>query len=472
MNNIINYSERIVALYVRVSTEQQAEEGFSIDGQIERLKAYCVAMGWSNIKVYCDAGYSGASLNRPDIQNLIVDAEAGRIGKVVVYKLDRLSRSQKDTLFLIEDIFMPNDIAFISLNESFDTSSPYGRVMIGIISAFSQFERENIKIRTQMGLIERVKRGYWKGGGNIPFGFTYDKNTGILTPHPEESAVVKQMYYLYLKGYSLGRLAKLFGFNGGRIVKQILERRSNIGVVTYKGEEYPGLHEPLIDEETFNLTMERMAARAVNHVSKTQYHLLTGLLYCGDCGAKMRYVPWRKKGYKIMCYSRDKTRNNMHTDKSDSCKFNSIWAHEVEEIVLQDLFKVAVSVPPKSYLIDFGDPVESLRNQIQAVENKIRRLYNFLGESDNDTLLEVIKQNQEVLRSLKEELEYEIENKPEEPSVVLIQNNQVRISDLWKYLSKEEQQSVVRCFVDKVVITGDNIEIYYKVNLYNTKNAA
>ena len=121
-------------LYIRVSTEAQAEEGYSIGAQQERLEAYCRAMGWKNYQLYTDPGFSGSNLNRPQMQRLIADVQAGKVSAVVVYKLDRLSRSQKDTLYLIEDIFIPHNAAFVSLNENIDTGTPYGRAVIWILS--------------------------------------------------------------------------------------------------------------------------------------------------------------------------------------------------------------------------------------------------------------------------------------------------------------------------------------------------
>lgn len=113
-------------LYIRVSTEAQAEEGYSIGAQQERLEAYCRAMGWENYQLYTDPGFSGSNLNRPQMQRLIADVQAGKVSAVAVYKLDRLYRSQKDALYLIEDVFIPHNVAFVSLNENIDTGTPYG----------------------------------------------------------------------------------------------------------------------------------------------------------------------------------------------------------------------------------------------------------------------------------------------------------------------------------------------------------
>ena len=150
------------ALYIRVSTLEQAQEGYSIGAQKERLLAFCKAHDWLVADFYIDGGYSGSNLDRPGIQKLI--AETGSFDLVLVMKLDRLSRSQRDTLYLIEDVFLPAGVDFISMAESFDTSTPFGRAMIGILSVFAQLEREQIKERTFMGRVERAKEGLFHGG--------------------------------------------------------------------------------------------------------------------------------------------------------------------------------------------------------------------------------------------------------------------------------------------------------------------
>ena len=143
---------KTAAIYIRVSTDFQAEEGYSIDAQKEQLTAYCVSKGIKHYDYYIDGGWSGSNINRPELQRLIEDIKKNRISHVIVYKLDRLSRSQKDTLYLIEDIFNVYGVSFVSINESIDTASPTGRLMIGILSAFAQLERENIRMRTRMGM--------------------------------------------------------------------------------------------------------------------------------------------------------------------------------------------------------------------------------------------------------------------------------------------------------------------------------
>ena len=250
------------ALYLRVSTEAQADEGYSLAAQAEKLEAYCRMKGIDRFTQYVDGGFSGSNLSRPAVTQLIDCIRRGEVERVVVYKLDRLSRSQKDTLYLIEDVFAPHGVDFVSINENIDTGTPYGRAMIGILSAFAQLERENIFLRTRMGMVERVRQGYWPGGGKIPFGYDYDAAKGILVPN-RDADTVREIYARYLAGESAGSIARALGLRYEHLVRQILDRESNTGIILYKGERYPGRHEPLIDRETWLRAQRRLERHGV-----------------------------------------------------------------------------------------------------------------------------------------------------------------------------------------------------------------
>ena len=186
--------KKLTACYARVSTQEQVKEGYSIDEQIERLRSYCEAMGWNRFKIYVEAGASGGNMNRPALQEMLKDIRSGMIEKVVVYKLDRLSRSQKDTLNLIEDEFLAHGVDFISMCENFDTSSPFGRAMVGILAVFAQLEREQIKERMNMGREARAKEGKWVGVGNSPVG--YDYIDGALQINEFEAVQIRELFEL------------------------------------------------------------------------------------------------------------------------------------------------------------------------------------------------------------------------------------------------------------------------------------
>ena len=205
-----NAKTRKTALYIRVSTDSQFEEGYSVDAQKQKLEQYCKLKDIEKYEFYIDGGWSGSNIDRPEMKRMMDEIIEKKIDSVIVYKLDRLSRSQKDTVFLLEDVFIPNNCNFISLNENFDTTTPYGKAMIGILSVFAQLERENIRERTRMGMYERVKSGLWMGCVIIPFGYDYDPSKDILVPN-EHAEEVKQIFELYTQGYSSYELSKMFG---------------------------------------------------------------------------------------------------------------------------------------------------------------------------------------------------------------------------------------------------------------------
>ncbi len=456
--NLKSEQVKKAALYARVSTDAQREEGYSIDAQKEMLVAFCKTKRIAEYEFYVDGGFSGSSVDRPELQRLIADVHAGKIYSVVVYKLDRLSRSQKDTLYLIEDVFNPHGTDFVSLNENMDTSTPIGRAMLGIMSAFAQLERETIRERTSLGMRERVKSGLWMGGGKIPFGFDYDPKQGILVPN-RDAEKVKQVYDLYLRGFSFRRIASILDLKYERLAEQILLRRSNTGVIFYKGEEYQGRHQPIVSEETYKAAVSLYKQRSKKGLI-TARCLLAGLIICGMCGSKMRYQKWGKSGYKIYCYSQDSGKR--HLAKGDgACDNIKIWADELENVVIKDLFAVARERIEESVDVKETDIGVELQRRYEAAERRLKTLYNLYAESEEPTLLEIINEIRKELMELKRIIEDESEREKE---ILRNKETATEISDLreaWDYMTVEEKQSVLRRCVDKIIITGEKTDIYY-----------
>lgn len=455
---LVKIPKQHAGLYIRVSTDAQFEEGYSVDAQKEMLAAYCKTKQISSYQFYIDGGFTGSNIERPEMQRLMNDVRDGRISHVIVYKLDRLSRSQKDTLYLIEDVFNPNQVDFVSLNENMDTSTPIGRAMLGIMSAFAQLERETIRERTRMGMKERVKNGYWMGGGRIPFGYDYDREQGILIPN-EDAKTVKKIYDLYLQGYSPERIAHLAGLKYERLAIQILTRKTNAGFICYNGEEYPGRHEPIISLETYEKAMALMKERSVKRFTDSHY-LLSGLVYCGKCGAKMRYQKWGKNGCKLCCYSQQKSKP--YLIKDPDCDNEKPWADEVEEAVIADLMQIsleernAVSPAQPCQVLDL------LEEQAANCANKIKRLYNLYAQDGNPLLLETIEENQLKLQELQNQVKREQEwnetsKKSHETKEML-----TGIRNIWGYMTPHEKQHFLRQCIQKVVVTGETVEVFYQ----------
>ena len=173
-------------IYIRVSTQEQAEEGYSLGEQEERLKKYAEAMEWKVEHIYKDGGFSGGNMERPALKQMIDAIKHGKTDIVLVDKLDRLSRSQFDTLYLIKKIFNENNVAFVSRAEAFDTSSSFGRAMVGILAVFAELERERIKERMSEGRQGRLKEGKFRGGNTVSYGYDYAPNLGYLVPNDYE----------------------------------------------------------------------------------------------------------------------------------------------------------------------------------------------------------------------------------------------------------------------------------------------
>lgn len=450
--------DKIAAIYIRVSTDAQAEDGYSIEAQKEQLAAYCVSKGIKNYKFYIDGGWSGSNINRPEIQKLIKDSQDGKISHCIVYKLDRLSRSQKDTLYLIEDVFIPNDVSFVSLNETLDTSTPMGKLMIGILSAFAQLERENIRLRTRMGMKERVKDGYWMGGGRIPFGYDYDREQGILVQNADAEKV-KKIYSMYIDGKSPQQIANILGLKYDRLVTQIITRKTNYGVIEYNGEIYQGRHEPIVSKDVYERAIQCMKERSIVHVS-TGDHLLTGLIICGQCGAKMRYQKWNKDGRcKLVCYSQQKSKK--YLIKDDNCTQEKVWADEVEEAVLNYLFSLDESQDEVDSNVNINKTniIDELKNTIQETERKIKKLYNLYADSDNDLLLETINEQRDKLQKAITKLDVEEKKLSEENNKIASAQFVTNLRDTWEYMSTEERKKVLRMLINKITIKDENITI-------------
>ena len=243
----------LAAIYIRVSTEDQAQHGFSLAGQEEALKNYCTALGYEIYNVYRDEGKSAKDIkHRPEMQKLLSDAENKLFSAIFIYKLDRFSRSLKDLVLMVDKLKEWN-VDFISLQDRIETASASGKLMFHIISAFAEFERNVIGERTTFGM-DRKSR---EGGAVTKPPFGYDMRDKKLEIDPLQGPKVSEMYTLFLGGKSLNKLARMNNFtvNG---VKKILSNKAYLGKVKFAGNVHDGVHVPLLTEELFNQVQEKL----------------------------------------------------------------------------------------------------------------------------------------------------------------------------------------------------------------------
>lgn len=458
-------SKIVVAKYIRVSTDRQREEGYSIEIQKERLANYAKSMfpeTEHNVEYreYIDDGYSGGSLDRPAMNRLVEDVKNGFITHVIVVKLDRLSRSQKDTLYLIEDVFLPHNTAFISMGESFNTSTAFGRAVVGILSVFAQLERENIYERTRSGMQKRVELGYWPGGGRVPFGYDYDSDLGILVPN-KDAERVRKVYDLYLQGRSLQSIANTLGLKYDRLAQQILLRKTNTGVIVYNGIEYQGRHEPLISLETYEKAVAMFIERGRRRQVTTIGYLLTGLVYCGECGAKMRHQKWSSRGAKLVCYSRQKTKPYLVVDPD--CQNDTFWADEIEAAVIDVVFQRSkTQIAADMEESKTKSVLDVLQEQRRDMERKLKRLYGLYASSEDDVLLETISDTKKSMLDLDQKISLERERSAITENIKETKSKLDTLQECWPHMSLIERQNILRSVINKVVLYKNHIHVDFK----------
>lgn len=377
-----------VAIYIRVSTARQDIEGYSIPLQKERLIAYCKAKGWVVAGVFIDPGHSGSSLDRPDMIRLIDGVESGKFDVVLVYKLDRLSRSQKDTLYLIEDVFMANEVDFVSMQESFDTTTIYGRAMVGILSVFAQMERETIAERTLMGRCGRAEEGLWHGGGTSPIG--YDYIDGELVINDAEAAQVREVYSLYASGHSVteitrrmeGQKTKHGGWSHTSTVGNVLDNPLYAGTVHFDGVTKKGRHIPIIDKDLDRRVKARRSRLQRVEACEDSAYLLTGLIYCNCCGA--RYFPHRRPNGTVVYSCHSRAKKNKKMVKDPNCKAPHIPVEKLDAMVEAEVLALAADpsnadeIAKKRAANEGDSPTGNTSEEVRRLDAEIGRLMDAL----------------------------------------------------------------------------------------------
>ncbi len=303
--------KRSAALYVRVSTAEQANEGYSLSAQKDILEKYCELYGIDVYSVYSDAGISGKSLkNRESLQKMMNDAEAGLFDTVIVWKISRLSRSLKD-LLIISDKLDSLDISLISYSENFDTKSPVGRMTLQILGSIAEFERNTIVENVKLGMQECAKSG--KRTGGVVLG--YDSTNKGLTVNQKEAECVKLLFDMYSKDeYSLkdlsdhvnklGYRTKCNNYFTAESVGHILSNPVYIGKNRTARGVYSALHNPIVSDELFCSVQKIRAQRrnSVNINRKRGSFLLSGNIYCPACNGRLNgYYGGTRRYYRCTC---------------------------------------------------------------------------------------------------------------------------------------------------------------------------
>ena len=245
-------SKPLAAIYVRVSTQDQAQHGFSLDAQQEALENYAKALGYEIHKIYRDEGKSAKDLKRPQMIELLKDAEAQKFSSIFIYKLDRFSRSLKDLILTIDQLKQWN-IDFVSLQDKIETASASGKLMFHIISAFAEFERNIIGDRTKFGMERKAKEGGFIA--KAPRGYKLvDKE---LVPDENSDEITQIFQHFLNSNISLTQLAKMYGMTPAGM-KKLLKNTTYIGKIKFIDQETDGQHKPIVDKQLFEHVQEKI----------------------------------------------------------------------------------------------------------------------------------------------------------------------------------------------------------------------
>jgi DNA invertase Pin-like site-specific DNA recombinase len=380
------------AIYTRKSTEHNLDLEFnSLDAQREACEAYIKSQaheGWRLIPDHFDDGaFSGASLDRPDLQKLLADVRVGKIDIIVVYKVDRLTRSLADFAKLVE-LFDQHSVSFVSVTQSFNTTSSMGRLTLNVLLSFAQFEREVIGERVRDKIAASKRKGIWVGGP-VPLGYASIKKKLVVVP--EEVETVRMIFKRYLELGSVGTLVEDLDRRGirtrrrtetkGRTIGGIrfgvgalaylLKNRCYIGEVVYRGEAHLGEHEGILDRDTFEAVQARLATGAVERRIrlKASPAILTGRIF-DDRGNRMSPTHSNKLGVRYRYYV---SHAILQQRKAEAGSIARVPAPEIETLVLDGVRERLASSGAAEHPIAIADR-DLIERHIDSVIVKPRAL--------------------------------------------------------------------------------------------------
>jgi len=264
------------AIYTRVSTEDQAKEGFSLDAQLEKLRSYCKARDWEIGGEYVDDGYSGRNVKRPAYTKMM--DEMDEWDTLLVIKMDRIHRNSKNFMLMMENLKKENK-EFVSMTESLDTSTAMGRFVMDIIQRIAQLESEQIGERVYVGMEQKARTNGGVLGFNIPYGYNY--SDGKLQIIKEEAETIKEIYSLYKDGKSMGEIAKMLnnakiptkkgGFWAKKTISTILKNPTYSGYLHWEDYVNKSDHDQIIGESDFNEVQNLIAHRGGSPAKKLSF---------------------------------------------------------------------------------------------------------------------------------------------------------------------------------------------------------
>lgn len=458
------------AIYIRVSTEEQAREGFSINAQKEKLRQYALARDWNIFDFYIDDGISGKNIkDRPEINRMLNDIRDGKVDNVLVYKIDRLTRSTKNLIELVE-LFNERNCAFNSLMESIDTSSATGRMFIKIVGIFAEFERENLAERVSFGYEQKTREGNYTNANGV-YGYDYIVGKGDLIVNEFESKIVRYIYGQYLHSKSMTAICKeLISHNvptkrGGKwsqstifsiLTNPLYIGKIRYGVVNKKNNKFEvdGSQTPILDEETFYSVQEIMDNR--QKYQKRRYpsenSIFLGALFCSECGAKMGTTQHKRVDILYVNYY-------CHNAKNGNCDCKIISQNRVENAFMDYISQIEIFEPEarEMYGQDTSQQQEMsgiINKEIEKTEKRQKEIRDlFLQDKISfGEYKEFINSLDEKIKQLKDDVHAIAEEETEFIDYESFKHIIGNIRENWAYLTNKEKCEFVHMFISRIDI--------------------
>ncbi len=489
------------AIYCRVSTDERLGQEFnSLDAQRECCESFIAARkleGWTALPVkYDDGGFSGGNVERPALQRLLADVDAGRIDAVVAYKFDRLSRSIKDFALLLEG-FEEKGVVFVSVTQQIDTSSAAGRLLQNVLVTFAQFEREVISERTRDKIRMSKQKGKWLGGCP-PLGYDRAKEGCALVVNEAEAARVREIFALYLQERSLLRAAQIVNARGWRSktwttkkgvtiagreftktsLQQLLVNPIYAGRIAHRGQTFKGEHAAVVDEKTFaavQRVLEDGRRRPVGRGPNENAYLLGGLVRCAACGSAMTAGTTTKGDVKYryhVCVRAKKL-------GVDACPVRSVPAPELEAFVVdriralgRDPELVAKVIERAKKAQQEGIPPlrteeRAIAVELQKLKKEAARLVAALAGSDSATTSGKLAEVERQVEQLKTR-QAEIRDEIAALSKATVDEDDAQAAlelfdPVWQHLTLAEKTRLVRTVIERVEFDGvkNEIELHF-----------
>lgn len=381
------------AIYGRVSTDRQAEEGFSLPAQKERMTQFIQSQAWTITDEYIDDGYSAKNIERPAIQRLLRDMKTGKFEVVVVYRLDRLVRSVIDLHHLLTE-FDRYNIKFKSVTEAFDTTSAMGRLFITMVGAMAAWERENLAERVVMGMSRKASEG-GRTGAIAPYGYSLGENGGLVI-NEEEAKWVRWAFTNY-KRYGLRALALELNKRGVRTkkgltwiastIQYMLENPVYIGALRWhhtgksKGETVLtyDTHEPIVDVALFEEVQAIRKDRSSKGQKPKSDYAFSGLLKCARCGGRLMGAKYVHNGVERRVYRCKADRASVN------CEMSMLPEESITEWLLEhDFFNDLELTDYKPPAREIDADTESLRKELAKVDDALTRMKKLFTWGDLD----------------------------------------------------------------------------------------